>query len=87
MSDTAQPAKRGKMYVFWSLIAALTMAVTSFLRTIVADTPYSSFFALSFGYLLVSGTILAIVKCVKRKDFRMAWYAKSGDNEWVFSKT
>ena len=62
------------------------MAVTSFLRTVVADTPYSSFFALSFGYLLVSGSILTTVKCMKKQDFRMAWYTKTANNEWRFSK-
>mmetsp|Transcript_4977 Transcript_4977/g.6632 ORF Transcript_4977/g.6632 Transcript_4977/m.6632 type:complete len:135 (-) Transcript_4977:845-1249(-) len=69
-------ARKGKMFIFWSFMAALTMAVTSFLRTIVADTPYASFFVLSFGYLLVSGVVLGIVKMVKKADFRMAWYRK-----------
>ena len=74
--DAQTPNKKNKIYIFWSFVAAFTMALTSFLRTIVSDTPYSSFFALSFGYLLVSGTVLIILKCVKRDEFRMAWYKK-----------
>lgn len=59
------------------------MAVTGFLRTLVADTPYSSFGALSMGYLLVAGTILAIIKCILRERFRMAWWVKTGEEAGV----
>ena len=73
---TSRPVKRSKIYIFWSFVAALTMALTSYLRTVVSDTPYSSFFALSAGYLLVSCTVLILLKCLTRGVFRMAWYKK-----------
>lgn len=52
------------------------MAITSFLRTIVATEPYSAFWVLSFSYLLVSCTILTIGKCKEKDKFAMNWYRK-----------
>ena len=62
------------MYLLWSFIAALTMSVTSYLRTLVSGTPFTSFFVLAFSYLLIASVALVAIKCVKKKDFRMAWY-------------
>ena len=75
-TETMQQTSASNIYILWSLIAALMMAVTSFLRTIASDTPYESFFVLSFSYLLITGIVLASVKCKLGSKFRLAVYKK-----------
>ena len=45
------------------------MAVTSYFRTVVSDTPYISFFVLSFSYLVISSAVLTVLKCRNKKEF------------------
>lgn len=59
------------------------MAVTLFMRKIVAETPLSGFSALSLSYFLVAGTVLSVTKCVQREKFRMAWHTKKFEEEFV----
>ena len=62
--------------MFWALLASFLMAVCSLLRSIVADTPNDSFYAISFGDLLWTGVSLAILKAKLKGDMRMSCYGK-----------
>lgn len=68
--------KMSNVYIMWSLVAALFMAFTSYVRTIASDTPYSSFFVLSMSYLIVSTVALIVAKCRIRENFHMSWAKK-----------
>ena len=57
------------------------MAVTSYFRTVVSDTPYISFFVLSFSYLVISSAVLTVLKCRNKKEFQFSWYQKIPQNQ------
>ena len=59
-----------------ALLASFLMAVCSLLRSMVADTPYDSFYAISFGDLTWTVVALAFFKCKLKSNFRMSWYQK-----------
>ena len=69
----SQTGKVRNIYLLWSLLAALMMAVTSYVRTIVSKTPYASFFVLAFSYLVVSTIALAFIRWRQGAAFRMSW--------------
>lgn len=63
-----QPTQK-KTFMLWALLSAILLAFTSLLRTIASETPYNSEFVLSFGYLLVSATMIAILKYNLKDQF------------------
>ena len=68
--------ERGFAYTIWAFLASILMAVCSLLRSMVSDTPYDSFYAISFGDLTWTAVALAIFKCKLKSNFRMSWYQK-----------
>ena len=68
--------ERGFAYMIWAFLASILMAVCSLLRSMVSDTPYDSFYAISFGDLTWTAVALAIFKCKLRSNFRMSWMQK-----------
>ena len=73
-------SKISNIYILWSLIAALMMATTSFLKTIASETPYTSFFVLCFSCLVITVVVLSVIKCKIYKKFKLAFNVKSTDN-------
>ena len=72
-SEGDQSGLQKHMYLVWSTVASLLMALTSYLRTLVATTPYSTFFTLSFSYLLMALASLSVGKVKDGRNFLMPW--------------
>ena len=53
------------------------MAISNFLRSMAASTPYDSLFAYSFGHLICSSLLLAIMRGILKDRFHLPYYAKT----------
>ena len=57
------------MYILWSFVAALMMALTAYFTTFISEDPYTGFFFRSFSYLMISGVVLTGLRCRMKQDF------------------
>ena len=63
-----------KLAQFWALLAAVSMGVTNYIRTVESGTPLPSFFVLGFSYLLISSIALGTLRWHNGSSFKPIFY-------------
>ena len=68
--------QRGLGYLIYAFFGALFMAISSFLRSLTAATPYDSLFAYCLGMLICTSFLLVMMRCILKEGFHMPYYQK-----------
>ena len=66
----------GLGYLIYAFFAALFMAVSSFLRSLTAATPYDSLFSYSLGMVICSSILLTMMRCRLKEGFHLPYLQK-----------